>query len=225
MVDPNVIAGIAGSAVTAIVGAIVYFLRSSADARNKINVDTATARNIQQTTAQDAVANTLAAVVLLLKEAIENLGKANDTASKERAEAALLQREIAGHLSGMMAMLSKSNDKTQGMSLSLNDMERELSEARTDIKGITKTTDSLKTDIEGTLTTQFAPVVLAVKGVTDQLEKLSSTLQNNDAETVKRFAELKVGFGALETTLLRALEPLLIKQLIGDTNGTQTPDP
>jgi chromosome segregation ATPase len=221
MFDQNLISGIVGAAIPTTLAVIAYLLRSNADARREISIDTAKSRNTQQTNAQEAVVTALSSLILLLKEAIDNLGKANEIASKERAESAKLDREMAGHMTGMMSLLNAGNDKMRAMALSLDDMERGLSEARADIKGVAETTDTLKTDIEGTLAMQFAPVVTAVKGITDQLDKLSTALQNKDAETVKRITDLQAGFGALETTLLKALEPLLIKQFIGDPNGTQ----
>lgn len=226
MIDQSFISGLIGGSIPVMVATIAYVWRSRADTNKQVAVDTAKARNTQQTAAQDAVVATLSSLILLLKEAIDTLGKANEIASKERAEAAKLDREMAGHMTGMMSLLNAGNEKVRVMALSLDDIERGQSEQRADIKRVVETTDTLKTDIEGSLVEQFGPVVVAVKGITEQLDKLSTTLQSKDAETIKRLTDIQAGFGALETTLLKALEPLLIKQLIGDTpNGTQTPNP
>jgi hypothetical protein len=211
-----------GSSITGLVGMFIYIMRTGADARNQNSRDTTKAHNTQQTTATDAIANTLGALVGLLTKAIDNLDESNKIASKERAETTLVLREMMGYINGVLSAQKLQVDKTQGLILSFNDLEGGFLAARDVLKKVEATTDTLQTDIVGEMSVQFGPVVDALKGINNQLESLSRKVTEKDADTAASFGRLIESVGKLEVTLLKALEPIVIQQFrIGDIPNGQ----
>lgn len=207
----NLIVGMIASSIPA----FLYILKLQADIRR----DSATAHNTQQVTSTDAVNSTLGSLILLLKDSIDNMGKANEIASKERTDSALVQREMMGHINGVFSALKLVNEKQQSMNLSLDDVERTVTSARDEIKEV-------KTDVEGVLVIQFKPIVEAIQLVSKQIGSLSDVLKVADEETIKRMGLVQSAIGALETTLLKILEPIAIAYIgIGEAKNGSVASP
>ena len=204
-IEPSAIWAGIGTALGILLTAIAFAIRQYAlsraetsgnDSRGKLAIENAQAEGIK-------TLNTIAAQSLDVQKdlrvvIVEN-GKAfNDQASQMR---------------GMLLMLDGYGKSLEASNKLLKDATITIDDVSVQVNAVSRVTGTLRTDIESTLTGQIGPVVVAIHAIGGQLEALNTTLQSKDETTVRLMERLQFSFGALETTLLKMLEPIALRTL------------
>ncbi len=197
-IEPSAIWAGIGTALGVLITAIAFAIRQWSLTRSKTDGDRSTGQ-LAINTAQAEGMKTLASI------ASQSLDVQKDLRDVIR-ENGVAFNQNAAEMRGMLAMLDGHNKILRDTVLTVDDMSAQ-------VTGISKVTTTLQTDIEGSLTGQIGPVVIAIQGIGKQLDTLNTTLQTKDEATIKLMGQLQFSFGALETTLLKMLEPIALRTL------------
>lgn len=150
-----------------------------------------------------------------IKEMAEATAKGSDEARLERTQSLQAILSLAAKVEGITTVLTHNTGTTQALKLIVDDVERELITQKTAFIEAKNAADKLPTEIGESvgksIGEQFAPVVDALKGVGAQLDGLSAAIQNKNEEVIERLGRLQSSIGDLGTTLLKAIEPIMIK--------------
>jgi hypothetical protein len=166
------------------------------------------------------------ALVEQLNKRSEDDRRRSEDDRKSQIENNLTLKSAVSKIEGMMLIVADATKTTQGLSLSFNDMEREFGVGMEILKKVEANTDVFKTDVVGEMSVQFGPVVEALKAIIHQIELLSKKIAEKDADTAASFNLLVESISQLEIKFLRALEPIVIKQLgLGDISNEKPLQP
>ncbi len=197
-IEPSAIWAGIGTALGVLITAIAFAIRQWSLRSTKTDGDRSTGQ-LAIDTAQAEGMKTLASIASQSLDVQKDLRSVIVENGKASSDAAAQMR-------GMLLMLDGHNKLLRDTALAVDDVNA-------GIAGISKVTTTLATDIEGSLTGQIGPVVIAIQGIGKQLDTLNTTLQTKDEATIKLMGQLQFAFGALETTLLKMLEPIALRTL------------
>ncbi len=197
-IEPSAIWAGLGTALGVLITAIAFAIRQWSLTRSKTDGDRSTGQLAIDTAQAKGLEtlNTIASQSLDVQKDLRTVIIENSKASSD----------AAAQMRGMLLMLDGHGKLLRDTALAVDDVSA-------GIAGISKVTTTLQTDIEGSLTGQLGPVVIAIQGIGKQLDILNTTLQTKDEATIKLMERLQFSFGALETTLLKMLEPIALRTL------------
>ena len=193
-IDPTVFGVGIGALFAAVAVAIrEYFISRSYT--NRAAADGNLMQEKSQSTAVDTLADIARQGLVLQQQGIvtqQSMVEAVRDMTRSNAEA-------SAHIAGMVRMQDDHTRIIRAAVLTIDEMATSL--------------PKLKTDIEGSIATQFAPIVSALSTIGIQLTNLVSTVQAKDGEINARLSALIDDFRNTETRLMKALEPIVLKSI------------
>lgn len=231
----EVLYGVIGSLLTAIVGGIVFVLRESASTRRYAGQARADAEKAQadgDLITVRAQASLLADVSAMAKTGIETQKSVIEVV-RENTNAF---SESAAEMRGMVAMNKELREALRHVALGTDEAHQHISGMQSDVTAIKDVTSTLETNLEesiGSISEQFGPIVLALTSIGNQLAALIKAVSEKDDAIKTQLTALITDFHGAETRLMKTLEPIVIKHLsdflpadapAGNPNGKPTND-
>lgn len=174
----------------AIVGTLLYVLRSRTDAHSHA-----------EKTGSDTEKAYADALLLLARN--------GESTNRFLGEMVSTSRETAAELRGMIAMLDSNTKATRANALSLDDLSGQMPAIKTGLLEIKTAT----TDLGGTINDQFGPVVDELKSIGIQLKGLAGDVLVKDDKINANLTVLLQRFERAERWLMQKLEPLVLAHM------------
>lgn len=211
----EVLYGVIGSLLTAIVGGIVFVLRESASTRRyagKQRADAEKAQSEGELITVKAQAGLLADVSTMAKTGTEALKSVVEVV-RENTNAF---NENAAEMRGMVAMNKELREALRGVAQGTDEAQQHISGIKSDVTAIKDVTSTLETNLGesiGSISEQFGPIVIALTSIGNQLAALIKAVSEKDDAIKQHLATLITDFHDAETRLMKTLEPIVIKHL------------
>jgi len=208
-IEPQILSGVIGSAITMIAGGLAVWLRSSASSRAydaKSRADGYTTQENAKASANDALIDIAKQGIVFQQQMIKVVEDSTRANEKSAAE-----------MRGMVAMMDGFGTVLKNAVLGIDETQAHITSIHSDTAAIKNTTDSLETNLGESIKGQFGPVVEELKNIGTQISVLVVDIQSRDGHTNTRLAELVVMFKDAERRFMSMLEPIVVKHMAGLT--------
>lgn len=225
MIDQTVISAAIGSAITTIVVAIGYMMRTRTDTHAN---EVAARGEVAKTEA-----NSDATLVSAILKLAEGMNENNKTAGLERQQTLMAIERSGGRTEGMMAAIVDQTKSVNSMSLQIDEFGgrlQHLPQIKSGVDEIKAATASIETNLGESFSEQFIPVVNALRAVEIAVRDLTKELEDRDSLTSQGLVKLTGLFYEAKLEFMRRISPdvekhideFLTPDLPDNTNGKST---
>jgi hypothetical protein len=211
-IDPQAVVGALVIALAGLITAVGFYVRERAVTRTYVEK----ARADDGTKKEEAQAhrdNTLAEIA---KQGVNNQQLMIDALNQNTrafTEMTKTANENTAETRGMISVLNNVISATRSATITVEEQTAHITAVGVDVKEIKDVTETLQTDIEGSITHQFGPVVAELKGIGTLLTTIASNIDAKDGTMNDRLTALIELIKGVELRLLTVLEPIVLKHL------------
>lgn len=216
LIDQNTVLTALAVSVAGLITAISLYIRERAITRSyveKARADDGSKKEEAQANRDNALAEIAKQGVLLQQNMIDAINQ-NTRAFTELAKTT---NEGTAETRGMITILKEGRDAIRSAAIAVDDLTEQMPDLKTDVQGIKGVTDSLKTDLEGSITQsvaqQFGPVVAELKGIGTLLTTIAGNIDAKDGRMNDHLTALIELVKGVELRLMTTLEPIILKHL------------
>lgn len=211
-IDPNAVVLALLGAIAGLITAVGFYVRERALTRSYVEK----ARADDGTKKEEAQANRDNTLAEIAKQGVTNQQLMIDALNQNTrafTEMTKTTNENTAETRGMIAMLKDNTTAVRSAAIAVDDLSEQMPGLKTDVSVIKGVTDTLQTDIEGSISQQFGPVVAELKGIGTLLTTIANNIDTKDGKMNDHLDELIKLLQGVELRLMKALEPVILKHL------------
>lgn len=212
VIDPQAVQIAFITALAGLITALGFYVRERAKTRSYVERQRSDGARLQEESRVNRD-NTLAEIAKQGLATQQKMIEAVEKNTRAYEDLSRTSTQNAAETRGMFIMLDNHTRAVRTATIAMDEMAEKFPAITTELHDIREVTTTLQTDIEGSISEQFKPIVAALEGIGTSITILVAAMQSKDVALDSQLAAIVSEFRSTHRELMTKLEPIVLKHL------------